>query len=124
MDKIVPAITALSALLLYFQQERHRKTPVEQDALMKFQKALHETNKYIRKNKETSSRDHEKEEELSNLWVAVAIAIKSISKDLADRCYIKGEYWRAPESWTVDNIEESRIGLDGMEKELNKLIIS
>jgi hypothetical protein len=112
------AIPGLSTLLSYFQSERHKKTAKEEEALRALLKAIQETNKYIRSGKENP----EQEMELSNYWGEAAIAVRKISKDLAERCYIKRGYWKEPDSWSFQEIKEKNIALSDIEEELGKLI--
>lgn len=111
-------LDGLSTLLEYFQRERHKRTDKEQEALEKLHEAVHETTKYVN----SGTMDEDREMDLSNLWGVAAIAARNISKDLANRCYIKGGYWRDPDSWSYEKIAASRISLDEIDAALGDLI--
>lgn len=116
-------IPGLSNLLEYFQNERHARTNVERNILEAIHKAVHETNKYLRNYKPNSVRNTDVEMELSNLWALAAIAARDLSKKLAEKYYIKSNYWRDPDKWTFSRIRKSGIALEDIEKELMRLII-
>ena len=111
-------IPGLSTLLSYFQNERHVRTKEEDEALHALLKAIHETQQYIRE----GVYDEEKEMELSYLWGEAAIAARKISKDLAERAYIKRGYWQDPDQWSYDAVKEAGIALEDIEEELRRLI--
>jgi len=37
---------------------------------------------------------------LSELWANVALAPRPFDSDLAERCYIKSNYWANPDNWS------------------------
>ena len=110
------AIPVLSTLLSYFQGERHAETEEDKEALSALLRAVQETNKYIR-----SERNHAEEMRLSNFWGEAAIAVRKISKGLARRCYIKRGYWKDPDFWSYTEVKKANIALSDIEEEPGKL---
>lgn len=115
-------IKGLTELLKYFQDERHYKTNKKDEALKAINKAVQKTRKYIRKTESGDPEDVEKEMELSTLWSEAAIHARYFSKQLAQKCYIKGGYWSDPDTWNFDQIRGKGITLEHIENELKKLL--
>ncbi len=42
--------------------------------------------------------------------------------DLADRCFLKGDYWANPDIWSDQEIREARIEIDRVFKEARALL--
>ncbi len=78
-------------------------------------KAVRRTLSYIR---DENKRNTKIEEELSDLWADVAVAAQPFDPDLANRCYIKGNYWANPDKWQVDKVEEAGIEIERIEAEI------
>lgn len=67
-------------------------------------------------------RDIGREHALSDLWDKCALELRHFDENLAQRCRIKADYWRSTEQWSRDEVNEARIGLDGIEKEIEYLL--
>ena len=107
----------------YTYEEYSKYNKLKKEEMSKFlkaaQKALNETLRYF--GGVPHIRDYEKEEKLSELWSKVAIAALPFNPDLAQRCYLKSEYWANPERWTDEQIDAAKIRIVQMEKEIEAL---
>ena len=90
------------------EQRRFRK------GVAALSKALNETRIRLGRNQVT----REDEEELSRLWADAGFAISQFDHELALRCDIKASYWANPERWTDEEIEEAKIEIGSIEKEI------
>jgi len=117
----------------WFESLKNRKDHLNEkeiEAIKSFYEAVNETRIYVNKlNKLDPSKtrgifvgDKDEEEKLSRLWTAASYKIQSFSKDLAKRCLIKGDYWTNPDEWSDNDITESRIEIDRMFEDAQKLI--
>jgi hypothetical protein len=91
-------------------------------ALVAVLTAANQTHGYIRATQEGAPRDIEREHALSNLWDICSIELEQFDADIARRCQLKGQYWRDPEQWSVTDINETRIGLERVQKEAEYLL--
>ncbi len=78
-------------------------------------KAIRRTLSYIR---DENKRDTKTEEELSELWANVALAARPFDSDLAERCYLKGNYWANPNSWSDEEIKNAGIEIGRIDTEI------
>jgi len=78
-------------------------------------KAVRQTLSYI---KDENKRDTKTEEELSELWANVALAARPFDSDLAERCYLKGNYWANPNSWSDEEIKNAGIEIGCIDTEI------
>lgn len=110
----------------YIYEEYSKQRSVRKQETSEFlriaSKALRETLRYLGRIPYT--RDSKKEEKLSDLWAKVATTARPFNRDLAQRCYLKSNYWAAPERWTNKQVDSARIKINLMEKEIGKLFSS
>lgn len=66
--------------------------------------------------------NYETEARLSKLWVEAAVELCQIDEDLAERCLLKGDYWSNPNRWTEQQIDKSRINVNGVFDDARKLL--
>lgn len=106
---------------VYEEYKKHRSFKKEE--MSKFlnaaSEALRETLRYL--GRVPYTRDFEKEEKLSDLWAKVATTAHPFNPDLAQRCYLKSNYWANPERWTDKESEAAKISIAKMEVEIGKL---
>jgi hypothetical protein len=88
-------------------------------ALKSIYVAAFETKAYLAP---TRAQNPDTELQLSRLWTDAALELQPINPNLAERCLIKAEYWADPSTWTQQQIDESRIGLDGIIGESRQLL--
>lgn len=102
----------------------------EKDALTAFYMAVNETRLYLgsidrnelKKLQDNERRDYEEETRLSRLWTVASEKIAPFNTDLADRCFLKGDYWAAPDSWTSEQVNAAKIEIKRMFETARKLI--
>lgn len=93
---------------------KERLNNQKQEFLKASSKAVRQTLFYIRENK----RDTKTEAELSDLWAEVALVTQPFDPNLAERCYLKGNYWANPDIWSDEEIENAGIELNRIEQEV------
>lgn len=89
-----------------------------QSAILYLSQAILETKKYISNN---SIKDKQEESIISELWNQAHQMVKVVDNELASRCFSKAIYWCHPEEWDSQKITNSKIKLESMIEELNKL---
>lgn len=89
-----------------------------QSAILYLSQAILETKKYISNN---SIKDKQEESRISELWNQAHQMLKVVDNELASRCFAKAIYWCHPEEWDSQKITNSKIKLESMIEELNKL---
>lgn len=83
--------------------------------------ALGETKSYFADRKE-EDRNRERERQISRLWFEASVELKNIDQQLAERCFLKGDYWANPENWNKKEKEYLAISLNEMTVLSKKLL--
>ena len=100
---------------------KRKKESVE--ALRKVIIAARKTAIYVRQLKDSGTRSHEKESELSILWTELGFALEDLGiRKLAERCKIKGRHWSYPEDFDKDYLMKANVGLEKMEQLATELL--
>ena len=92
------------------------------EALIAIYTAANETRAYIKALHRGQPPNEAREQRLARLWELASIPIRHFSEDLARRCELKGNYWRAPQEWPIGLVNDARIGLDQVFNETQKLL--
>ena len=121
LPTIEPLVTLLASLLLYFQNERHRKSDEKKAALLSIAKALDETLKYKEQSKEYQEKDREEEIILSGLWEDAAMKVRAFAPDLYKRLLFKSDIWARATYLPRREVLEKKIALIQIKDELRKL---
>lgn len=95
----------------------------EKAALKSLYIALSETKAYFADRK-VSSTDRERERQISKLWFEAASQLKSIDRNLAERCFLKGDFWTDPDNWKQDEGNKINISIDEMTRLSRKHLLS
>lgn len=74
--------------------------------------ACTETKIYVTDQERGAPRDHKREHDLARLWKKAAIHVRHFDRDLAEKCYYKGEYWLNPERWSDKDSGRFKADLD------------
>jgi hypothetical protein len=90
-------------------------------ALKSIYLALSETKFYFRDRK-TIPQDRERERQISKLWFDASTELKNIDRDLAQRCFLKGDFWTDPNNWQQNDEESINISIEEMTKLSKELI--
>lgn len=69
-----------------------------------------------------SARNIDTEARLSKLWTAAAIKLRQYDLNLADRVFIKGDYWANPDRWINEEIKEANIQIEELFQDARKLL--
>ena len=118
----VPFLNGVVKLLERIEKMQGATRQQRDIAFMAILTASNQTHGYIRATQLGKARDTEREHALSNLWDSCAFHLGPIDADMAMRCRLKGDYWRNPDQWTVEDIKQTRIGLDRVRKEAEYLL--
>ena len=118
--KAADSVLGWFGLLRKEQQERGDR---ERRAIKALYVALNETVLYFRrldrpylaqsrKQKRKFQRNIKSEEAISRLWMEASVELRDIAPDLAERCFLKGQYWADRDGWSDDDVRKSNIKLD------------
>lgn len=115
-------IDGLLGLLENIRNDRIQTQSQKDQALTSIIAATNETKIYISRIQRNGKRDRKTEEQLSRLWASAAIPLRTINKDLAERCLIKSDYWLNPENYCATDISKFRIGIEQVYKEAKNML--
>ena len=126
MMEVSTATTILDKLLNVLGLIRDGKVKKDahtDKALFALYAALSETKAYISSLIEGKPHDRKHEHKLANMWHKASIPLRYIDRDLAKRCFSKGNYWMDPNSWSEARIKENRIALDQVLESTRDLLL-
>jgi hypothetical protein len=104
-----------------FRQAKRNRNDEYDFALASLLAAICETKLYVSGlNKEDSK---ETEAIIARLWHKAAVAMRRFDSSLAEKCYLKGDYWTEPASWTNNDVKRNRITLSEMHEVCRQLIL-
>lgn len=115
-------LESLVSILDRINDARDRDRQERNLALIAVLTAANQTEGYIKATHKGAPRDIEREHALSTLWGTCSIALEPFDEDIARRCQLKGQYWRDPDEWSVNDINDTRIGLERLRKEAEYLL--
>lgn len=99
------------------QRARIERKRQSVQALRKVIIAARKTTVYLRQLKETGTRSHAAEAELSTLWTELGFALKDLGMEaLSRRCHIKGKEWADPTEMDPLYLAKADVGLARMEQ--------
>jgi len=105
------------------REGKKRRTEQVNNALLALYAALSETKPYVADRENGKIRNRKRELEIARLWHSASIPLRSIDKEFADRCFLKGSYWLEPDTWDKKKIEEKGIAIDAVFNEIRQLLI-
>lgn len=91
------------------------------EAIEAINKAANRTTIYITK---SISGTYKSDQELFDLWMEAAKAVRELDNNLYFRLLGKAEYWSNPEDWPEDRVQKARISLLEIKREAKKLLQS
>jgi hypothetical protein len=106
-------------------QRKTQQTNQIRSALKAVAFATTETRSYfamIRDDKNSGSRDQERA--LAHLWEEAGIEIATVNRDLAERFFMKAEYWSDPKGWTLAGRDSSAIELDQLSEAARRALLT
>ncbi len=92
-------------------------------ALYALYAALNETKDYVYSLNRGIQRNREREYAIAKLWSDASVPLRTIDRDLAERCFIKSGYWLEPDTWSELMIKKKRIGLNQVLKSTRDLLM-
>ena len=129
---LLPILSHVREWLNLLQRNKGQNSLREEEALTALYMAVNETRIYmgsfggymigVASRKDRKKRDRETEEKLARLWTAASIKLRPVNMDLADRCFLKGDYWANPDIWSEQEIRKARIEIDRVFKEARALL--
>jgi len=114
-------ITGCKALLDHISTSRNIQREIRDQALAALYMACIETKIYIQRVERMGVSSRQTEEKLARLWSKVAVPLRHLDADLANRCVEKSEYWLSPDNWSNADISRYRIGINQVAMEARKL---
>jgi len=103
---------------------RIKKDGHTDEALFALYAALSETKDYVSSLAEGKPHNRKHENKLANMWHKASIPLRYIDRDLAERCFDKGNYWMNPNSWSNASIRENRIAIDQVLESTRDLLLN
>lgn len=91
------------------------------EAIEAINKAANRTTIYITK---SISGTYKSDQELSDLWMEAAKAVRELDNNLYFRLLGKAEYWSNPEDWPEERVKKAKISLLEIKREAKKLLQS
>lgn len=116
-------IDRLLAALGLIRENRRLQSERIDKALYALYMALNETRSYVSSLNRGMPRNSEKEYAIARLWSDASVPLRTIDRDLAERCFIKSGYWLEPDTWSELMIKEQRIGLTQVLKSTRNLLM-
>jgi hypothetical protein len=112
------AILEVLRLLVDSSVEQQRQNKEALEALML---AAYSTRAYLA-DVRSSGKKREVERVLSEQWIKAAIQLRFIDLSLADKCYLKSEYWSDPELWEESKRSVAEIDLELISAKTRELL--
>lgn len=116
------ALSVISAATRFLGNLSGRKSDQASAAISAVQKAIHESEKYFICLAQGEQRSREKEHFVSDFWVAAAEPVRRVDEEFSGWCDSKAYYWLTRDSYTENDIRQLNIGLEVMNKRLQKLM--
>lgn len=124
--EIMTAITIfdrmLAAVGLIRANKKERSERTDQ-ALYALYTALNETKAYMSYLESGKKRNRKREFAIARLWHDASVPLRTVDRDLARRCFIKGSYWLEPDTWSELMINRKRIGLNQVIESIRDLLM-
>ena len=95
----------------------------QKSALRALYIALSETKGYFADG-DTIDRDRNREKQISKLWFEAASELRSIDLSLAERYFLKGDYWADPTKWNQAEEDEINISIEEMTRLSRRLLFA
>ncbi|NUM80845.1 hypothetical protein HUU42_08575 [bacterium] len=89
------------------------------DAVEAINRAANRTTIYITK---SVSGTYKSNQELSDLWMEAAKAVRNLDQDLYWRLLGKAEFWSNPEEWSEDRVKKTKISLLEIKRSARKIL--
>jgi hypothetical protein len=118
----VGVINGLIKVVDLVQRARNLTDEKKQRALQALYAALKETSAYVDTLNRGGEPNLDMERNIACLWDEVSIPLYDLDRDLAERCSLKGNYWRNPDTWSAMRVRRNRIGLDQVRKSAQGLL--
>ena len=119
-DRILAAVGSLKTDKKADKKERSERTD---KALYALYAAVNETKAYISYLESGKRRNRKREFAIARLWHDASVPLRTVDRDLARRCFLKGSYWLEPDTWSELVINKKRIGLDQIIKSTRALLM-
>ena len=120
IDSFSSFMIAIKDLLEAIQKQKNAQEQRLDVALETIVEAIAETRKYIERDN-SNERSRDKELELYKLWQQVAIKVRRVDSDLAERLEFKSLYWKDAMRLPRKEILEKGIALRQVEDGFKKL---
>lgn len=106
---LISLLEVLAKLLKSIRTGRNGKL---ENALKGIVNALNETQIYVGRLHRGDPRNADQEAVLSRLWANASLPLKNIDAEVAQKCFLKSQYWAEPEQWGSGDVESAKIGIE------------
>lgn len=119
------ALTAVvTSFIAYLEAKKANKTSDAFEALRVVIDASEKTQTYLQKRAEGIERDRDTEYDLAARWSTAGFLMSRINKELSVRLSEKSRFWRTPDTWNPEQIQEKNISLASVTNDAKKLMES
>lgn len=125
-DVLFKVFDALRDMLRKSSEAKGAERQAVADALAAAVSIANRTMRYIAHRRTGALRDPQEESALSQGWTDAGVKLFQLpqsANELANRFFLKAEYWSDPESWTDDRINGAMIQLDELAKESRETLL-
>lgn len=98
------------------------RSPQKERTSHAMQAALLATEEYLARFERGEGRDRLRERTLASIWRRAGQAITPISKEMANRFFMKENYWSFPELWSDEDTNRVGIGLSQVRQQIVAMI--
>jgi Domain of unknown function (DUF4062) len=122
-----PLVTGLRKLINESSDKEEADRKIIAETLSAAVEIANRTLQYFADRRRTRERDFSRERELAIGWREAGVKLVGLKDppiQLAERYFLKAEYWSSPEDWTEERIKASEIGLAEIATESRSMLLS
>ena len=118
---VVTVIKAAWDILKDVRARKQAEPESSQRVLNSLDNAATETSEYLDYLRDGGKQKRSRERALSKLWRDAATDLHPFNDELASRLYLKAVSWLNPERWSSTDVNNARIKLSDIQKEIRKM---
>jgi hypothetical protein len=122
-----PIVRDLRGLIHQYSDPSEQKRQAVVDALSAAVEIARATLSYFAYRRRSGQSDPEKEGKLSEGWQHAGLKLAALpypASELANRYFLKSQYWADPDSWTEERIAKTKIRLDELSEESRAILLA
>jgi hypothetical protein len=118
----IALIAAVTSFMAYLETKKVTCNNMAIEALRIVIEAAEKTETYCRLRAEGAARVRRTENELAELWSRASVLVRKIDSKLAFRLGDKSRFWRDPDTWSDEQIQQAGISLQSVKKNAERLL--